>query len=306
MNRITVAEKLKRSAWLYVLLLPSFLLLAIFSYGPMYGILIAFKDYNSVQGIWGSPWTSNYGFGNFLRFIQDYNFLTLIKNTLTLSVYQLVVNAICPVILALFVNEIQNKGFKRAVQTISYSPFFISCVVMVGMIVCFLNVDRGIVNKIISVFGGTPTMFMSDPNWFPHLYVWTGVWQGVGWASIVYLGCLANVDPCLHEAAVIDGASRLQRLWHINLPAIIPIFTIQLILSVGNILNVGFEKVYLMQKDSNLATSEIIATYTYKISLLKKQYSFGTAVGLFNAAVNIILLTSVNFISKKVGQESLW
>ena len=291
---------------LYALLLPSLILLILFSYVPMYGIIIAFKDYNAVQGIWGSPWTDNFGFAHFIRFVELYNFISLIKNTLSLSVYSLIVNAICPVVLALFVNEVQHKGFKRTIQTISYSPYFISCVIMVGMIVGFLNVDRGIINKVIQIFGGEPIMFMSDPEWFSHVYVWTGVWQGVGWASIVYLGCLANVDPCLHEAAVIDGAGRLKRLWYINLPAIIPVFTIQLILSVGNIMNVGFEKVYLMQTDANLGASEIISTYAYKISLLKKQYSFGTAVGLFNSAINIILLISVNFISKKVGQESLW
>lgn len=298
--------EIKRSLSLYALMTPSLILLILFSYLPMYGIIIAFKDYNAVQGIWGSPWTKNFGFSHFIRFVTTYNFTSLIKNTLVLSLYSLVVNAICPVVLALFVNEIQNKAFKRTVQTISYSPYFISCVVMVGMVVSFLNVDRGIVNKVIMSFGGKGTMFMSDPDWFVHLYVWTGVWQGVGWASIVYLGCLSNVDPCLHEAAVIDGASRMKRLWHINLPAIIPVFTIQLILSVGNIMNVGFEKAYLMQTDANLSASEIIATYAYKISLLKKQYSFGTAVGLFNAAINIILLFIVNFVSKKVGQESLW
>ena len=296
----------QRSLSLYVLLLPSFVLLILFSYVPMYGIIIAFKDYNAVQGIWGSPWAAKFGFAHFIRFVEAYNFTSLIKNTVVLSVYSLVVNAICPVVLALFVNEIQNKGFKRTVQTVSYSPYFISCVIMVGMVVGFLNVDRGIINKIIIACGGEPIMFMSDPKWFVHLYVWTGVWQGVGWASIVYLGCLANVDPCLHEAAVIDGAGRLKRIWYINLPAIIPVFTIQLILSAGNIMNVGFEKAYLMQTDANVSTSEIISTYSYKISLLKKQYSFGTAVGLFNAVVNIILLTFVNFVSKKVGQESLW
>ena len=298
--------EIKRSLSLYALMTPSLILLILFSYLPMYGIIIAFKDYNAVQGIWGSPWTKNFGFSQFIRFVTAYNFTSLIKNTLVLSLYSLVVNAICPVVLALFVNEIQNKAFKRTVQTISYSPYFISCVVMVGMVVSFLNVDRGIVNKVITSLGGKGNMFMSDPDWFVHLYVWTGVWQGVGWASIVYLGCLSNVDPCLHEAAVIDGASRMKRLWHINLPAIIPVFTIQLILSVGNIMNVGFEKAYLMQTDANLSASEIIATYAYKISLLKKQYSFGTAVGLFNAAINIILLFIVNFVSKKVGQESLW
>ncbi len=236
--------EIKRSLSLYALMTPSLILLILFSYLPMYGIIIAFKDYNAVQGIWGSPWTKNFGFSHFIRFVTAYNFTSLIKNTLVLSLYSLVVNAICPVVLALFVNEIQNKAFKRTVQTISYSPYFISCVVMVGMVVSFLNVDRGIVNKVITSFGGKGTMFMSDPDWFVHLYVWTGVWQGVGWASIVYLGCLSNVDPCLHEAAVIDGASRMKRLWHINLPAIIPVFTIPLILSVGNIMNVGFEKSY--------------------------------------------------------------
>lgn len=304
--KIKSKDAIRRSLSLYALMAPSLILLILFSYLPMYGIIIAFKDYNAVQGIWGSPWTKQFGFSHFIRFVTAYNFTTLIKNTLALSLYSLIVNAVCPVILALFVNEIQNKAFKRTVQTISYSPYFISCVVMVGMVVSFLNVDRGIANKVITALGGKATMFMSDPKWFVHLYVWTGVWQGVGWASIVYLGCLSNVDPCLHEAAVIDGATRIKRVWYINLPAIIPVFTIQLILSVGNIMNVGFEKAYLMQTDANLSASEIIATYAYKISLLKKQYSFGTAVGLFNAAINIVLLVIVNFVSKKVGQESLW
>ena len=170
--------EIKRSLSLYALMTPSLILLILFSYLPMYGIIIAFKDYNAVQGIWGSPWTKNFGFSHFIRFVTAYNFTSLIKNTLVLSLYSLVVNAICPVVLALFVNEIQNKAFKRTVQTISYSPYFISCVVMVGMVVSFLNVDRGIVNKVITSFGGKGTMFMSDPDWFVHLYVWTGVWQG--------------------------------------------------------------------------------------------------------------------------------
>ena len=175
------------------------------------------------------------------------------------------------------------------------------------MLFGFLNVDRGFINKLIQLFnGGEPVYFLSDPKYFVHIYVWSGVWQTVGWASIIYMGALSSVDPALHEAACIEGAGRLRRIWHINLPAIIPLFTVQLILSVGNIMSVGFEKAYLLQTDANLQSSEIIATYVYKISLQRKQYSFGTAVGLFNALVNIILLVSVNTVSKKVGQESLW
>lgn len=301
------ATKFRNSLGLYALLLPSLVLMILFSYVPMYGIIIAFKDYNSVQGIFGSPWASQFGFKHFIRFVTAYNFWTLIKNTLVISIYSLVVGAICPVILALFVNEIRNKAFKRTVSTVSYSPYFISCVVIVGMIFGFFNADRGFINKIVQLFnGGKPVFFMSDPKYFVHLYVWSGVWQTVGWASIIYLGALSSVDPALHEAACIEGAGRLRRIWHINLPAIIPLFTVQLILSVGNIMGVGFEKAFLMQTDANLETSEIIATYVYKISLQRKQYSFGTAVGLFNAVVNIILLVSVNGISKKIGQESLW
>ncbi len=299
--------KFKNSLGLYLLLLPSLILMLVFSYVPMYGIVIAFKDYNSVQGIIGSPWTTDYGFKHFIRFFESYNFWTLIKNTLTISVYSLIVGAICPVVLALFVNEVQNKPYKRFIQTISYSPYFISCVVIVGMLFCFLNVERGFINKFAQLFnGGEPIYFLSDPKYFSHIYVWSGVWQSTGWASIIYLGTLSSVDPCLHEAAQLDGASRMQRLWHINLPAILPVFTIQLILSVGNIMSIGFEKAYLLQTDGNLASSEIIATYVYKISLQRKQYSFGTAVGLFNAIINIILLVTVNWVSKKIGQETLW
>lgn len=297
----------RNSAGLYALLMPSFVLMILFSYVPIYGIVIAFKDYNSIQGIFGSPWASQYGFKHFIRFVTAYNFWSLIRNTLAVSLYSLVVGAICPVALALFVNEIRSKTFKTVVNTVSYSPYFISCVVIVGMLFGFLNVDRGFINKLVQAFnGGKPVYFLSDPKYFVHIYVWSGVWQSVGWASIIYMGALSSVDPALHEAACIEGAGRLRRMWHINLPAIVPLFTVQLILSVGNIMSVGFEKAYLLQTDANLQSSEIIATYVYKISLQRKQYSFGTAVGLFNSLVNILLLVSVNTVSKKVGQESLW
>ncbi len=299
--------KIKRNIWLYLLLLPSFILLIVFCYGPMYGIIIAFKDYNPIQGIWGSPWAAQSGLKHFIRFVNSYKFWDLIRNTLVISVYSLVVCAIAPVILALFVNEIHNKRYKRVVQTISYSPYFISTVIIVGMLFCFLNSDRGFLNKFFQLFnGGEPIYFFSDESYFKHIYVWSTVWQTVGWSSIIYVGCLSSVDRCLHEAAVIDGAGRMRRIWNIDLPAILPIFTVQLILSVGNIMSVGFEKAFLLQTDANLSSSEIIATYVYKVSLQQKQYSFGTAVGLFNALINLILLFFVNTVSKKTGQESLW
>ena len=298
--------EIKRSLSLYALMTPSLILLILFSYLPMYGIIIAFKDYNAVQGIWGSPWTKNFGFSHFIRFVTAYNFTSLIKNTLVLSLYSLVVNAICPVVLALFVNEIQNKAFKRTVQTISYSPYFISCVVMVGMVVSFLNVDRGIVNKVITSFGGKGTMFMSDPDWFVHLYVWTGVWQGVGWSSIIFTAALAGVDKSLLEAADIDGATRIQKIWYVNVPVLIPTIVIMLILQCGSLLSVGYEKVYLLQNDFNMTASEVISTYTYKVGLEQADFAFSTAVGVLNSVVNSIILIIVNAISRRVSETALW
>lgn len=289
---------------LLVLLIPSIVYVFIFCYMPMYGIQIAFKDYNSWQGIFGSPWV---GFKHFTNFFSQPIFWTLIKNTLVLSLYSLAVFPTA-IIFALMVNEVGNSGAKRVVQTISYAPFFISTVVVVGICFNIFNSSSGIVNTIIDKLGGDRIPFMGSSKYFPHIYVWSMVWQTLGWSAIIYVASLANVSPELHEAAMIDGATRLQRIWHINLPAIVPIATISFIMNVGNILNVGFEKVFLMQTDGNLESSEIISTYVYKLTLQSSapKYSFGTAVGLFNSVVNLVIITLANTISKKLGQASLW
>lgn len=299
------AKKWYRNWQLYVLLLPALVYLGIFCYAPMYGIIIAFKDYNSFSGIWNSPWI---GFTNFTRFFENYFFWELIRNTLLISIFSIIVNTPFPIILALFINELRSKFFKNTVQIISYAPYFVSTVVVVGMCFSFLNPERGIINILIKAMGGSVIPFMESPAWFLPVYLISGLWQGVGWWSIIYVGTLASVDPSLHEAATIDGASRMQRIRHINLPALYPIITIMFIMSIGSLLSVGFEKTYLLQTPLNLPSSNIIATYVYEVSLKNtfKDYSFGTAIGLFNTAVNLVLIIISNFIAKKSGGESLW
>ena len=293
---------------LYLLILPTSVYVLIFHYLPILGTIIGFKDYTSYQGIFGSPWTGNFGFKHFINFVKLPNFWTIVGNTLELSVYSIVLNTILPVILALFINEIRWNWAKKSVQIISYAPYFISTVVLVGMLFSFSDLESGVFNKIITAFGGTPSNIMESDARFSTIYVFSGLWQGLGWWSIVYFGALSNVDKELHEAAVLDGAGRIQRILHINVPTILPMMIIMLIMSIGNMLNVGFEKVYLMQTSGNLSRSEIISTYVYRVSMLAKvpQYSYATAIGLFNSAINIVLLVVANVISKKVSQTSLW
>ncbi len=314
-SRFKCKKKEKRTSnpwyknWsLYLLLLPSVVYVFIFCYLPIFGNIIAFKDYNSYQGVFGSPWADMGGFKHFITFVKLPNFLNIIGNTLVLSVYSIVLNTILPVVLALFVNEIRWSGAKKTIQIISYAPYFISTVVVVGMLFSFSNLESGMFNVIIQAFGGNASNIMENEKWFATIYVVSGLWQGLGWWSIVYFGALANVDKDLHEAAVLDGASRMKRIIHINLPTIMPMMIIMLIMSIGNMLNVGFEKVYLMQTSGNLGASEIISTYVYRVSMLAKvpQYSYAAAIGLFNSFINIILLVIANLISKKVSETSLW
>ena len=294
-----------REHWqLFVLVVPALIYLIIFCYIPIAGIVIAFKEYDPVLGIFDSP---SAGFEKFKMFFNSYYFSTTIINTLALSVGSLIVNSIFPVVLALLINEVPNPKFKKVVQTISYAPYFISLVVLVGMFNMFLS-GNGLINDMFtSLFGIDPIDFLGDPKYFRAIYILTGLWQGIGWWSIIYVGALSNVDISLHEAATIDGASRLQRIININLPAIKPTFIIMLIMSFGSLMSVGFEKVYLMQNPANLEISEVIATYSYKVSFLTvKDFSFGTAVGLFNTVVNLVLLVVANTISNKVSNEGLF
>ena len=294
---------LKRYWQLYIFLLPALIYFLIFHYGPMYGVQIAFKRYMPSLGIIGSPWV---GFDHFKRFFNSYYFGDLIKNTLGISIYELILGFPMPIILALVFNELKNGFFKKFAQTVTYAPHFISTVVIVGMLVSFLSPSTGIINHIISALGGNRHAFLEDPKWFKTIYVLSGIWQNTGWNTIIYMSALAGVNPELHEAAAIDGASRFQRLLYINLPALVPTMIILLIMNFGSIMSMGYEKILLMQNPLNIAASNVISIFTYQQGLIDANYSYAAAVGLFNAAINAILLLSVNKITRKITDIGLW
>ncbi|MDD1501514.1 MULTISPECIES: sugar ABC transporter permease [Lysinibacillus] len=296
-------KKSIRKNWeLYLLLVPVILYFLIFHYYPLYGLQIAFKDFIATKGITGSPWV---GFKHFERFFDSYYFGRLIKNTIGIGVFTLLVSFPVPIIIALLLNEVKSLRFKKFVQTIIYAPHFLSTVVVVGMLLLFLKSD-GMINQVIMLFGGTPIDFISEPAWFKSIYVLSDVWQTMGWSSIIYIAALSAVDPAQHEAAMMDGASKFQRIIHINIPAIMPTIVILFILNVGSVMAIGFEKVFLLQNDLNMSTSDVISTFVYRSGILEAQYSFSAAVGLFNSIINFILLIMVNQIAKKVSDTSLW
>ena len=299
---VTVRRILKN--WdLYLLILPVVAYFLVFHYYPMYGVQIAFKNFFANRGILGSPWV---GLRHFERFFNSYYFWRLLRNTLGIGLYELLVGFPIPIILALSINEVAHKRFQRFVQNVTYAPHFLSTVVLVGMVFMFLSRTNGVVNNVIEFLGGERISFMTEPKWFKTIYVLSGVWKNMGWNSIIYLAALSGVDPELHEAAKVDGASQFQRIRHINLPAIIPTIVILLILNAGRVLSVGFEKVYLMQNSLNMEASDVIATHVYRTGLLGAQYSYAAAVGLFNSIVNFIMLISVNRIARGLNETSLW
>jgi len=288
---------------LYLFLIPTVVWYVIFCYGPIYGLQIAFRDFNGALGIWGSKWV---GLKHFRSFFDSYYFWPLIKNTLLVSFYSLVAGFPLPILLALMLNEMKNSGYRKFIQTVTYAPHFISTVVLVGMLNVMLSKSYGIVNFALRALGLEAYNFMGDPNMFRDIYVWSGVWQGAGWGSIIYIAALSAISPELIEAATIDGANRLQRVIHINLPHILPTMVILLILNCGSIMSVGFEKVYLMQNDLNIATADVISTYIYRRGLVNSDFSFSSAVGLFNNIVNFMILIAVNFLSRRIGETSLF
>lgn len=290
---------------LTLMLLVPFVFVCIFSYAPMYGLQLAFKKFRAIDGITNSPWV---GMDQFNKFFTDYNFKRIIRNTLTISLYSMIAGFPIPILLAIGLNCCRSTKFKKTVQMISYAPYFISTVVMVSIIIQVLSPKYGFINNIIKSMGGSEVLFMATGSYFSHIYVWTGIWQGMGWSAIIYISALSGIDPQLHEAAIVDGASRVKRIWHIDLPGITPTIVILLIMNVGSIMNVGYEKIFLMQNSTNLEYSEIISTYIYKIGLQQSMpnYSYATAIGLFNNVINFILLVSVNAVAKKVGDTSLW
>ena len=275
----------------------------VFHYAPMYGVQIAFKKFSAVRGIVGSPWRGLY---YFQQFFDSYLFGELIGNTLGLSLYSLAVGFPTPILLALMMNELRSERVKRVVQTITYAPHFISMVVMCSMIILFLSPSSGVLNRIIEILGGQSVYFMGKPEYFKTIYVLSGVWQNTGWSSIIYMAALSGIDPQLHEAATIDGASRLQRVWHINLPGILPTAVILLIMNCGSLMSIGFEKAFLLMNDLNRAAAEIISTFVYQRGLIDRNYSSAAAIGLFNSAINLVLLLGVNAIARRVSDTSLW
>ncbi|PYI50782.1 ABC transporter permease [Paenibacillus flagellatus] len=296
-------KRIRKHYQLYVFLLPTIVYFLVFQYGPMYGLTIAFKQFVAVKGIAGSPWV---GFAHFERFFHSFQFATVLRNTLLISLYELLVAFPLPIVLALLLNQVGHARFKKLVQTVTYAPHFISAVVIVGMLYLLLSPRSGLVNRLIVLLGGEPVYFMASADWFKTIFVFSGVWQNAGWSMIVYLAALTAVNPDLHEAAVMDGASKARRIWHIDVPAVLPTIMIMFILNVGSFMSVGFEKIYLMQNPLNLASSEVIQTYVYKTGLLGAQYSYSAAVGLFNSLVNFVLLLAFNRLAKSLKQASLW
>lgn len=298
-----VANELKRHWQLYVMLILPLTYLIIFAYIPMGGVIIAFKDYSIRGGIWGSDWV---GFEHFINFFKTPDFVKLLRNTLILSLYNLVITFPMPIILALAVNELKSKAYKKVVQMVTYMPYFISTVVLVGTMKNIFSPRTGLINNIIALFGGAQTDFMGNPDLFRSMYVWSGVWQGMGYSAVIYIAALANVDSSQVEASLMDGAGRFARVWHVDLPAIMPTIVIQLILAVGSVMSLGYEKVYLMQNPVNTEVSEVISTFVYKRGIAGFQYSYSAAVGLFNSVVNLVLIALANVFAKKVGETSLW
>jgi len=299
----TAARRILANWELYALISIPVAYFLVFRYLPMYGVTIAFKEFSPAKGIWGSPWV---GFEHFIAFFQSYNFEQILKNTIVLSLLLLLIAFPIPILVALMLNQVAQRRLKKFIQTSIYAPYFISTVVLIGMVFVFLSPNSGIVNHLIVALGGEPILFMAKSEWFRPIYVFTDVWQNTGFASIVYLAALAGIDPHLHEAAVVDGANKWQRVRHIDLPGIMPTIVVLFILAVGNLMNIGFEKAFLMQTDVNVDTSEIIPTYVYKIGIQRAQYSFSAAIGLFNAAINLALLVVVNQSVKKLNGNSLF
>ncbi|PLR67666.1 ABC transporter permease [Bacillus sp. UMB0893] len=291
-------EYIKKNYFLYLLIAPAVILTIVFKYIPMYGAIIAFKDFSPIKGIMGSEWA---GLKHFDKFITSPNFELLFMSTLKLSLFGLLLGFPIPIILALMLNQLRRTAIKKNIQLILYAPNFISVVVIVGMLFIFLS-PTGPINSLLAFITGKPVMFMSEPEYFRSIYILSGIWQAAGWASIVYVAALANVDPELHNAATIDGANIIQRMIHIDLPTIKPLMAIIFILGAGGIMAIGFEKAYLMQTSMNLPTSEILPTYVYKIGLQAGDYAYSTAVGLFNSVINVILLVVVNFVVKKLNE----
>lgn len=296
-------KNIRRDKALLLIVLPVVIHYLIFVYYPMYGNIIAFKDYSPVLGINGSEWV---GFKYFLQFFRSPYFWRVLRNTLLISCYSILWGFPIPIIFALMTNDLRNGIFKRVVQAVSYIPYFISTVIICGMLVNFLSPSNGIVNTIIELFGGKPINFLMEPGWFRTVFIASGIWQGFGWSSIIYLAALTGINPELYEAATMDGASKLQQVIHVSVPCILPTIIVTFIMQIGTLMSVGYEKLILLYNPVTLDVADVISSYVYRTGLVEGNYSFGSAVGLFNSVINLLLVFLANRISKKASEVSLW
>jgi putative aldouronate transport system permease protein len=304
-NNNRLLSRMAKRWQLYIFLLLPLAYIIIFHYVPMVGAQIAFRDFTPKGGVWGSEWV---GLENFQRFFDSYLFERLITNTVTLGLYSLIASFPIPIFLALSLNQVRTTFFKKAVQMLTYAPYFISTVVMVGLILQFLNPSFGVLGQFIAAMTGNKTNILAQPELFQSIYVWSGVWQLTGFGTIIYLAALTSIDPSLHEAALVDGANRIQRIRHIDIPGIMPVTSMLFILNLGTFINIGFEKVFLLQNPVNLRTSEILNTYVYKVGLASStlDFSYATAIGLYRGLIALVLVVAANYAIKKLGQEGLW
>ena len=299
--RLAQRGKLALRHWqLYVLMLPLIVFFILFKYVPMYGIQIAFRDFSPTLGFWNSPWV---GLRHFQRFFSSPDFKIVIKNTLTISLLNLAFGFPLPIIISLLLNQVRARRYKHLVQNMIYAPYFISTVVMVGILQAFLSPSTGIINQILIKLGGESIFFMGEPQYFKAIYVISEIWQTTGWGTVIYLAALSGVSPDLYEAAVVDGATKWQRMIRIDLPCIMPTAIIQLILSTGKMFSIGYEKIFLMQNSLNRTVSEVISTYEYKQGILQSQFGYSAAIGLFNAVINLVILLTVNYLANKYSER---
>lgn len=298
-------KKIRKCWQLYILMILPLAYLIIFKYLPMYGAQIAFRDFQMTKGFWDSPWV---GAKHFISFFNSPQFWQVLGNTFGISIYNILVSFPCAIIVALSLHYITSQKFKKTVQMVTYAPHFISVVVIVGILMQMLDPRAGVVNKMIEACGGTPINFFGEPSWFKSIYVWSDVWQNVGWNSIIYLSALSGVDPELHDVATVDGASKLKRIWYIDIPSILPTAVILLIMQVGKVMDTGFQKIILMQNSLNMGVSEVVDTYVYNLGIAATlpDYSYSTAVGLFKSVIGLVLIVGTNKISKQLSGTGLW
>lgn len=303
-KKLPAMKHILKSWQLYLLLLPALLWAAVFAYYPMYGLMIAFKDYKIRMGIMASPWAAPLG-KYFSQFFSTSIALKAIKNTVVISLESLIISFPVPIVFALLLNQIKGEKIRKTIQTISYAPYFMSNVVVISILTVMFSAN-GVINHFVSDSGGKTILFTSLPEWFRTLYIGSNIWHTMGFQAVIFIAALTAVSPEYYEAAMIDGASRFQRILYIDIPLILPTVILMLILQIGNVMNVGYEKAYLMQNGSNTVVSELISTYVYKVGLQTAQYSFATAAGLFNSAVNFVILVIANLIAKKTSEISIF